>query len=280
MTVYTSSGNITIPQKVVKLIVRMKGEGGLGAVHNPANCTRFTNLGGTTFNGSCNTYLAGSGGDTTFLNATAGGGKGGYYGTTANAGGPGGTYTVPTGLITASNGNDGGPGAVDNNVNLGGIGPGGDGTKGAYSSYSGPGNLTSYCCGDAPQNDVGVAYCQGSCAGCTQSCGYVGGVDANDCCRCTPLSTVYCYGPGGGAGAYVEFQLNRLELSSLGYLGTTQSYTVNEGDSNLNNGSIEIIYFFPAVYVKTSSGWKLVKDIYVKHSDVGIGWTTSASSVL
>lgn len=275
MTVYTSSGNITIPQKVVKLIVRMKGEGGLGAEHSPANCKRFTNLNDTSFNGSCNTYLAGSGGDTTFLNATAGGGKGGFYGTTGNAGGPGGTFTVPTGLITASNGTDGGPGAVNNTVNVGGIGPGGAGTKGAYDTYQGPGNLTSYCCGT-----FSVSYCQTSCADCAQSCGYVGGYDGAGCCRCTPLSTKSCFGPGGGAGAYVEFHLNRLELSSLGYLGTTQSYTVNEGTSNLDNGSIEIIYFFPSIYVKTSSGWKLVKDIYVKHSDVGIGWTTSAPSVL
>ena len=279
MTVYTSSGSVTIPPTVNKVTVIMKGEGGLGSEHTPANCTRFTNLGGTTFNGSCNTYLAGSGGDTTFLNTTAGGGKGGYYGTTANDGGPGGTYNVPAGLISASNGNDGGPGAVNNTVNVGGSGPGGAGTQGAYSSYSGPGNLTSYCCGQAQQNATGVAYCQNSCSGCTQSCGYVGGVNTLNCCRCTPLSTVYCYGPGGGAGAYVEFELTRLELEALGFTpGTTQAYTVNEGDSDLDNGSIDIIFSFTKAYIKTSQGWKLVKDIYVKADSTN--WSVTDMSLL
>ena len=112
MSVYTSSGNIPIPSSVTKIKVVMKGEGGLGADVTVYNCQRWTTLGpgpGSYPNGHCLNTLAGSGGDTTFLNTTAGGGKGGAYGSTGGDGGPGGTYSVPAGLITASNGNDGGP---------------------------------------------------------------------------------------------------------------------------------------------------------------------------
>ena len=257
MTVYTSSGSVTIPLTLNKVTVIMKGEGGLGAEHTPANCTRFTNLGGTSFNGSCNTYLAGSGGDTTFLNTTAGGGKGGAYGSTGGNGGPGGTYSVPAGLITASNGNDGGPN-TNNTTNVGGSGPGGAGTNGSSSTYNYTGNIYNAC-----SNPGGTAqYCKNNC--CTNDCGYVGGV-AGGYCRCSAKNSGTCYSAGGGAGAYVEFELTRLQLEALGFTpGTTQAYTVNEGDSDLDNGSIDIIFSFTKAYIKTSQGWKLVKDVYVK----------------
>ena len=241
----------------------MKGEGGLGADVTVYNCQRWT--GGTPGgypNGACFNTLAGSGGDTTFLNTTAGGGKGGAYGSTGGSGGPGGTYSVAAGLITASNGNDGGPN-TNNTTNIGGSGPGGAGTNGSSSAYYATGNIYDAC-----SNPGGTSqYCQNNC--CTNDCGYVGGVAwsntyQTNVCRCSGKTTLTCYGAGGGAGAYVEFELTNQELSSLGYLGTTQSYTVNEGDSDLNNGSIEIIFYFTKAYIKTSQGWQLVKNVYVK----------------
>ena len=282
MAVYTSSGNISIPSTVTKIKAVMKGEGGLGADVTVHNCVRWTHEGSPPAgypNGACFNTLQGSGGDTTFLNTTAGGGKGGNYGSTGGNGGPGGTYSVPSGLITASDGNDGGPN-TNSETNVGGSGPGGAGTNGVSSTYNKTGNIYDGC-----DNPGGTAqYCKNNC--CVNTCGKVGGVAWSSSgpsrlvCRCSQKTTLPCCGAGGGAGAYVEFELTRQELSSLGYLGTTQSYTVNEGDSNLNNGSIEIILFFPNVYIKTSSGWELVKDIYVNSNDVGTGWQTSAPHLL
>lgn len=278
MTVYTSSGNISIPSTVSKIKVVMKGEGGLGADVTVYNCQRWTGSIPSGYpNGACFNTLAGSGGDTTFLNTTAGGGKGGAYGSTGGSGGPGGTYSVPAGLITASNGNNGGPN-TNNTTNVGGSGPGGAGTNGSSSAYTYTG--ITY---DACDNPGGTSqYCANNC--CTNDCGFVGGVATSSSppyrlvCRCSYKNSGTCYGAGGGAGAYVEFELTNQELSSLGYLGTIQSYTVNEGDSNLNNGSIEIVLFFTDVYIKTSLGWQLVKNIYVNQSEVGIGWTTSIAN--
>lgn len=260
MTVYTSSGSVTIPLTLNKVTVIMKGEGGLGADLTVYNCQRWTTLGpgpGLYPNGACFNTFAGSGGDTTFLNTTAGGGKGGAYGSTGGNGGPGGTYSVPAGLITASNGNDGGPN-TNNTTNVGGSGPGGAGTNGSSSTYNYTGNIYNAC-----SNPGGTAqYCKNNC--CTNDCGYVGGV-AGGYCRCSAKNSGTCYSAGGGAGAYVEFELTRLQLEALGFTpGTTQAYTVNEGDSDLDNGSIDIIFSFTKAYIKTSQGWKLVKDVYVK----------------
>ena len=260
MTVYTSSGSVTIPLTLNKVTVIMKGEGGLGADLTVYNCQRWTTLGpgpGLYPNGACFNTFAGSGGDTTFLNTTAGGGKGGAYGSTGGNGGPGGTYSVPAGLITASNGNDGGPN-TNNTTNVGGSGPGGAGTNGSSSTYNYTGNIYNAC-----SNPGGTAqYCKNNC--CTNDCGYVGGV-AGGYCRCSAKNSGTCYSAGGGAGAYVEFELTRLQLEALGFTpGTTQAYTVNEGDSDLDNGSIDIIFSFTKAYIKTSQGWQLVKDVYVK----------------
>ena len=73
--------------------------------------------------------------------------------------------------------------------------------------------------------------------------------------------------------------MTRLELEALGFTpGTTQAYTVNEGDSDLDNGSIDIIFSFTKAYIKTSQGWKLVKDIYVKADSTN--WSVTDMSLL
>ena len=268
MAVYTSSGSISIPTSVSSIKAILKGEGGAGADLNAVNCTWTSNISSPTTAGSCGSVLGGDGGPTTFLNAVAGGGRGGYY-DNLNTGGPGGTFSAPTGIIAALNGNDGGPNTLGNN--LGGIGPGGNGGNGTTDTYQYAGPTQSVGYGSS------VPPCFSICPSASY-CGYPGGVSPGPpgSCRCQPRVTANCYSPGGGAGAYVEVEINRQQLNTLGYLGTTQAFTVNEGTSTLDNGSADIILKFTEVYVKTSLGWQLVKDVYVNLSSVGIGWTVSS----
>ena len=79
-----------------------------------------------------------------------------------------------------------------------------------------------------------------------------------------------------GAGGFIEVQFSQSELTS--YYGS-QSYSVNSAGSGELNGFLEVIYFFTDVYIKTSLGWQLVKNIYVNQSEVGIGWTTSIANL-
>ena len=102
-----------------------------------------------------------------------------------------------------------------------------------------------------------------------------------NCVTGTKGSPIYHFYGAGGEGAYAEFNLSDSQLNSLGYYDTPLAYSVNSNGSGNSpgNGSIEIYYMFSSVYIKTSSGWQLVKDTYVKHSDVNIGWKTSISKV-
>ena len=82
-------------------------------------------------------------------------------------------------------------------------------------------------------------------------------------------------GSGGGAGAIVEFEMTNSDLKSLGVLGTNQLYTVNEGASSLVD--IETIFQFSQVYIKTSAGWQLCNNVWVKGGDTG--WVGVGNSV-
>jgi len=264
MSISTTSGTIFIPQNTRSLRVILKGEGGLGANLITVNCLH-SNVGSG--NGSCTQSFVGSGSSTTFLNSYAGGGEGGYYNNLNE--GPGGTFDAPVGLVTGTNGNPGAPASTS--AGAGGVGPGGDGTNGASSSYQAPGPLNSYCCGNPS-----VSYCLNSCCPPGSACGYPGGI-AGGCCRCQRIVNQACGGSGGGAGAIVEFELTNSDLKSLGVLGTNQPYTVNEGASSLVNGSIETIFQFSQVYIKTSAGWQLCNNVWVKGGDTG--WVGVGNSV-
>ena len=72
----------------------------------------------------------------------------------------------------------------------------------------------------------------------------------------------YYFGGGGGEGAYIETIYNSAQLSANNWFGT-QSFSVN-GGSGLNNGYLDIYFEFPQMLVKTDSGWKPVRNIYIK----------------
>ena len=313
MAVYTQSGQITIPNNIRALKIILKGEGGAGSnvyyygggysfpcpppqnpypgqVYPCGACSNRLNEPGcgqaACSHSTVYRSFVGNGGPTTFINISAGGGNGGYGvvgcsqhinapccgsgakttaacnaaycfrnnannvdgggagGSATASGGAGGTITNNS-IITPDiqiNGNDGVCGSTS--VAIGGIGPGGNGTNGGSSlkTNNGP-NVPAGACG------------------CSSSGSYTG----YDGCS-------------GGAGAYVESTIYESQLNALNILGTTQSFTVNEGGSSLDNGSLEIIFLFGDVYIKTSLGWQLVKNIYVNQSEVGIGWTTAIAS--
>ena len=271
MSTYTTSGSITIPRSVTKLYVKLIGEGGGRGTDS--------NTAGT--NGS----------NTTFLGVSAGGGNAGAYDTA----GTGGTVTNTNSNITLSIQEDGN----DAVGQVGGTGNrGGDGSAGTTAPSTTPCNSTNWTGGwisyPCP-NDGGLQSCVN--AQPANQCGTVGcgGVvefdNFNSRCRCptntcaggVPGNAVSHFRGGGGEGAYAEFSLISSQLDSLGYYDTPLSYSVNSNSGSGNspgNGSIEFILFLPTVYIKTSSGWELVKDIYVNSNDVGIGWTTSATHVL
>ena len=277
----------------------MKGEGGAGAgswVYYPygfACCSQFYS--GEPGNGYRSTghqgyVFNGHGGDTSFLGVVAGGGKGGagyiytfhpsypgsyiwaeyssYFSSPSPPGdSSGGTYTIPTGVtpLTIQQGNSGQSGTATNSVKVGGVGPGGNGSNGALNWRP--------TCGNQGYSTV---CCPGG------GCGYYGGQVGTNFVVQWILYNVRSYadGGGGGAGAYVEVQIPYTYLQANGYPGTQQPLTLNEGASGLDNGSAEIIYGFGSVYIKTSQGWQLVNNVYVKHSDVNIGWKTSAPHAL
>ena len=294
MATYSTSTSINIPSNIVSITVRLKGEGGAGAtawVYNPYGFGCCNNFGyanqpgsGYRSTGHQGAEFNGHGGDTSFLGVVAGGGRGGggliyptgsyiwdeYNGVTSTPSpvgdSSGGTYTIPTGVtpLTIQTGNSGQLSASTNSVKLGGVGPGGDGSNGSLTSRPSCGNqgYNSQCC---PSN----------------GCGFFGGQVGSSYVVQYILygSPVYADGAGGGAGAYVEARITSAYLQANSYLGTQQSLILNEGDSGLDNGSAEIIFNFGDVYIKTSLGWQLVKNIYVNQSEVGIGWTTSVANL-
>jgi len=273
MTIYTTTGSILIPSSVRSIIVKLLGEGGGRGTDS--------NTAGT--NGS----------NTTFLGVSAGGGNAGAYDTA----GTGGTVTNTNSNITLSIQEDGND-AVEQ---VGGTGNrGGDGSAGTTAPSTTPCNQVNWTGGwiyygaGACPNDGGLQSCNnaapaGQCG--TVGCGGVVEFDTiQNRCRCPtntcvgglPGTAVSHYRGGGGEGAYAEFSLSSSQLDSLGYYNTSLSYSVNSNSGSGNspeNGSIEIILFFTEVYVKTSLGWQLVKNIYVNQSEVGIGWTTSTANL-
>lgn len=256
MPAYTDNTDspITITQSIRTLRVIAVGEGGAGTSYS----------GSTATNGD-------DGADTTFMGITAEGGSAGVNQTAGTGGGA--TATVGT-ILSSSSGADGGsPATIDGGVghtftspSLGSItkGAGEDGVQGSTSSTSCP--IIGYVAPDAP--------CDAGQFACGSGTGADGG-PTKACCAC---STTYTYynGGGGGAGGFIEVQFSQSELTS--YHGS-QSYSVNSAGSGELNGFLEVIYFFTEVYIKTSLGWQLVKNIYVNQSEVGIGWTTSTANL-
>lgn len=298
MATYSTSTSVNIPQGIVSISVRLKGEGGAGAtswVYNPygfgcCNNHNYANQPGSGYRstGHQGTEFNGHGGDTSFLGVVAGGGKGGggyiydfhpsypgsyiwaeYYSrfsTPSPVGdSSGGTYTIPTGVTstTSQQGNPGQLSAGTNSVKLGGVGPGGDGSNGSLTSRPSCGNQ---------------GYSGSCCPG--GGCGFFGGQTSFGYVVQWILygSPVYADGAGGGAGAYVEANIPSAYLQANSYLGTQQPLILNEGDSGLGNGSAEIIFRFAKAYIKTSQGWKLVKDIYVKADSTN--WSTADISLI
>ena len=272
----TTSSPLYISKSIRSLRIIAIGEGGTGGSYSGSTLTPGVD-----------------GSDTTFIGITAGGGEGGG-GTGAENGGVGGTATFVSGtLISSSPGDDGDDGS-GSTVGSGGdgythngneYGDGTDGTLGSVTTPQSGGGLAStpsncWCppvpSGDCPTTERGP---NSSCedhpvpAGCGNNC-------YRRICNCyypiVPASTAYYAGSGGGAGSFIEVELQRLELSP--YIGN-QTYSVNENGSGLDNGLLELIYYFLEVYIKTSLGWQLVKNIYVKQSDVNVGWTTSVASI-
>ena len=279
MAIYNVSGTYTFPSPKVKSIrVILKGEGGGKTVLTPPNC------------GACSKTVSGDGGDTTFLTNVAGGGK---SGSTINpstgsayAGnyGPGGTFTHSQGeLISGQNGIDGGI-DTDLTTNIGGSGPGGAGENGdsatQYTETS-----QHLCSGSAPNSPLNPpGYCPNTCCPASAAtCNKAGilvqvGNTASHYCLCFTRSAGTCYGGGGGAGAYLEVEYDANLLTSLNLYNTTTTFTVNEGASNLDNGSIEIIEYYTDIYIKTSQGWQLVKNVYVKADSTN--WSASDPTLI
>ena len=260
MPAYTDNTDspITITQSIRTLRVIAVGEGGAGTSYS----------GSTATNGD-------DGADTTFMGITAEGGSAGVNQTAGTGGGA--TATVGT-ILSSSSGADGGsPATIDGGVghtftspSLGSItkGTGEDGVSGSVttpgqclnSSIIGTVDLSQSCA--AGQCDCGTAQAQFG--------------PVRKCCIFQSASTTTYNGGGGGAGGFIEVQFSQSELTS--YYGS-QSYSVNSAGSGELNGFLEVIYFFTEVYVKTSLGWQLVKNIYVNQSEVGIGWTTSTANL-
>lgn len=259
MPAYTDNTDspITITQSIRTLRVIAVGEGGAGTSYS----------GSTATNGD-------DGADTTFMGITAEGGSAGVNQTAGTGGGA--TATTGT-ILSSSSGADGGsPATIDGGVghtftspSLGSItkGAGEDGvsdsattcTDGFYSGFpyingcpaTSPGGGGGTLCANIPQPPDAYRHCYYN------------------------VTTTY-NGGGGGAGGFIEVQFSQSELTS--YYGS-QSYSVNSAGSGELNGFLEVIYFFTDVYIKTSLGWQLVKNIYVNQSEVGIGWTTSVANL-
>ena len=250
MPAYTDNTDspIRITQSIKSLRVIAVGEGGAGTSYS----------GSTATNGD-------DGADTTFMGITAEGGSAGVDQTAGTGGGA--TATTGT-ILSSSSGADGGsPDITDGGVghtftspSSGSItkGAGEDGISSSYTS-----------CTDGPYS--GSPYING-CGDTACSDAYVG-PDAYYLCYYNATTNVY--GGGGGAGGFIEVQFSQSDLIS--YYGS-QSYSVNSAGSGELNGFLEVMYFFTDVYIKTSLGWQLVKNIYVNQSEVGIGWTTSAAN--
>jgi hypothetical protein len=272
MPAYTDNTNspIYIPTNVGKVRIIAVGEGGAGTSYS----------GSTATNGD-------DGADTEFMGAVAYGGSAGNNQTAGTGGGA----TFPSSLygtiLSSSAGADGGsPATIDGGVghtftspSLGSItkGAGEDGTSSTYQLcndgfYSGspyisgcpttsPGGQGGALCANIPQPPDAYRHCY-----------YFTNNTAN--------------GGGGGAGGFIEAEISSPELQSVvlpiigeyNFAGSNQIYTVNNAGSGQNNGFLEVIFYLPKAYIKTSQGWKLVKNIYVKADSTN--WSVTDMSLI
>jgi len=238
---FTSSGNTNIPTstKVVRIIAI--GEGGTGS---PVSSSFVGN--GT------------AGGDTEFLVVRAGGGTGGS-GSSAGTGGI--NYPIPTGSRTIASiaGNDGSsrtggagqtitPMKNSSPITKGVGGNGGSGSVFNPATCTFFGGFAGPCPSNLSQNGT-----QNQGTFCL-------------CCQPFPSSTTPYSGGGGGGGAYIESELPSAIINP--YINSSQPYTVNGGGA-MNNGLLEIMYKFGELYVKTSKGWQIIKNVYVKSNSSG-----------
>mgnify|MGYP003119612643 CR=1 FL=1 len=259
MPAYTDNTDspIAITEAIKTLRVIAVGEGGAGTSYN--GCT------GT--NGD-------DGADTTFMGITASGGTAASSFTKGT--GSGATATAGT-ILSSSTGEDGTDGTLTGTIGTGGAGHTftssslGSITKGGGEDGSG----TSVC-----RSTWFIQTANQCSSGCpaTNGGGYLLSCQQVDVVirQCNYYRDYPYKGGGGGAGGFIEVQFSQSELTS--YYGS-QSYSVNSSGSGELNGFLEVIYFFTEVYIKTSSGWQLVKNIYVKQSDVDVGWTTSVATI-
>jgi hypothetical protein len=284
MPAYTDNTNspIYIPSNTGKVRIIAVGEGGAGST--------FSN---------CNATNGDDGADTEFMGAVA------YGGSAANSftGGTGGGATFPSSLygtiLSSSAGDDGGNGSGAWNAVAGDGGAGhtftspslGSITKGTGEDGSGTG-----ACRSTAFQDLGGSCASNPCASTWVPPSQPVAWYNYACVDVADFSTRSCYyyydfpykGAGGGAGGFIEVEISSPELQSVvlpiigeyNFAGSNQIYTVNNAGSGELNGFLEVILFLPTVYIKTSSGWELVTNIYVNSNDVGIGWTTSATYVL
>jgi len=268
MTVYTVSGNIAIPAAVATATIIAKGEGGSGA---PV---------------SGSSYGSGSsGGNTSSIGVIANGGGGAV--TTSAGGGGGFSATAGYTVVDSSTGNSGQTGGnFSSNVaaRAGGTGnEGGDGSAGGTSSFNtttgGNFAFTTGGCGFYPSCGSGFFVC-GTSFCCPNCAGPGSGVlfQTNTCCYNYVTTTTYTRGGGGGEGGFIHATLNQAQISP--FAGTTQSFTVNDGGSNLNNGSLEVIFTLKErnpIFVRLSTGWTLMSNVSVNVASDG--WTEVNPSV-
>lgn len=232
-----ATGSVFIPYNTLTLTVSVAAPGGTGATVSDAGSGTFSYSNGA------------DGGTSTVLGLTVNGGQGGQ----GASGGNGGTASGGTTNTTGSNGG----------VTAGGTGnPGGDGGSGnsASSSYS----------------YVSGSHCNSNCNTCScganqTSCNFVAYIGAgcyvySACCNDYSTATNYASSGGGGEGGYSTRTYSKAELLSLGWLGTTQSYTYST--SGMNNGSVTITTTSNNFYVKQSSTWKTVNTLYVKDGGI------------
>ena len=267
MTVYTTSGNINIPNAVATATIIAKGEGGSGAP-----------VSGSSYGSGSN------GGNTSFIGVTADGGGGAV--TTSAGGGGGFSATAGYTVVDSSSGNPGQAGGnFSSNVaaRAGGTGnEGGDGSAGGASSYSttsgGGVAFTTGGCGFYPScgsfTVCGTSFCCPNCAG--PGSGVL--FQTNTCCYPIVTTTTYTRGGGGGEGGFIHATLDASQISS--FAGTTQNFTVNGGGSNLDNGSLEVIFTLRErnpIFVRLSTGWTLMTNVSVNVASDG--WTDTNPSV-
>ena len=272
MPAYTDNTNspIHIPPNASKVRIIAVGEGGAGTSYS----------GSTATNGD-------DGADTEFMGVVAYGGSAGNNQTAGTGGGANFPSSLYGTILSSSAGADGGsPDTIDGGVghtftssSLGSItkGAGEDGVTGSTSSTNNT-NTTIGWVAPGGTCDPGQWKCE------VNGNHPYGGL-GDRCCQQTTTYTYY-YGGGGGAGGFIEVEISGADLHSIvlpiigeiNFSGSDQIYTVNNAGSGQNNGFLEVIIHFPKAYVKTSQGWKLVKDIYVKADSTN--WSVTDMSLI